>query len=54
MYGVCYKHEIPTVFSQKTEKEATTAWILGDTDSGISLIVDVDLIHLCRISDRFL
>jgi hypothetical protein len=48
MYGVWYRHEIPTVFSQKTEKEATTAWIVGDTNSGISLIVDVDLIYLYR------
>jgi len=25
MYGVCYRQEIPTVFRQKTEKEATRA-----------------------------
>jgi len=47
MYGVWYRHEIRTLFSQKTEKEATTAYIGDDTESGISLSVDVDLIHLC-------
>ena len=48
MYGVWYRREIPAAFRQKTEKEATTAEIGDDTESGISLSNDVGLIHLYR------